>query len=1275
MGTGNPALPQEASNHCQPSINPAWEKPSKRRKPLTYKIPYSKPLVLLNMFAILSTDEISESKSSNSAPPSSSTAMTSSSMEPPEQIFEPSSLMEPSNQVYKSSSSMESNGQGNTLSSLMEPPKQKNVSSSLKEPPNQINMTSSSKEPPSQVNAPSSSKEPPSQINVLSSSKEPPKQKNVSSSSKEPPDQVNATSSLMEPSRQVNLSSSSKEPLSQVNVLSSSKEPPTQVNLSSSSKEPPGMVSKLSSSTEMLNQVKKLSSSTEPLNHVNKPSSSTEPSKDTNKTQSKDRNKQKQDKQTKKQTLTHLLTNADVLTNKMNELRFNVQTHDPDTISVSEVLPKNFKEKIYPNDFHLEGYDMIHHPNVEKNIGRGSIMYIKDTLTHMPVDITGPGKDFEEFIIQEIKTDDNYSFNLLHMYRRGASDTSNNENLLHLLKEVSNLKPTMISMGDINLSDLDWEHMTAPGDNIRDYNHRFIECVRDLFLTQHVDENTRQRGGNEPSLLDVILTNDENYVSRVEYLAPLGKSDHSIIKFVTPFAPPKPQTKIKVMYDKGDYEAFDNYISCVDWRNEFEKFPTDVNSQWKYFKGIYLEAEQKFIPRKKVFINGKISKKLSTRFDKKTLRAMKKKNHLWSKIRKNLASEEENLQFRRLRNQVKSLTRKAKKLFEKKIAKNVKQNPKAFWAYTQSKLKYKSTIPDLMIPGSEQNPVYAKKDPDKAEVFVNYFSSVFTSEPDNDTMPPFDERKYEKALENIDITQELVMKKLEKLKINKSPGPDTIHPRVLNGAAKSLSVPITYIFKTSLQTKTLPDEWKHANISAIFKKGKKTLPSNYRPVSLTCVVCKIMESIIRDAIIDHMTENSLFSPYQFGFISGRSTVLQLLQVLKIWTDILDEGGLIDSIYCDFMKAFDKVPHKRLIYKVSKYGIKGNILGWISSFLNERTQCVNMNGSISASAPVTSGIPQGSVLGPILFVIYINDLPEVIDKDSLAFLFADDTKLFREIKSEHDIKTLQNDINEVVKWSNIWLLKFHPDKCKHMGIAINKSTQLAHHYNMDGHLLEKSKCEKDIGVYIDEKLNFKQHINNAVNKANRVLGVARRTFDTLDHSSFTFIFKGLVRPHLEYGAPVWSPHHLNLINTIENVQRRATKLLPGMRDLDYDERLRTLKLPTLAYRRVRGDMIQVFKMLMPLEKGAYDKSIPNPLKLKSELGIRLDPKGHDYQLYKGQVEKDIALYAFSYRVCKLWNSLPKSLIHAKTVKAFEIGLDRHWANQPLMYDNHEASIIV
>ena len=1223
-----------------------------------------------------------------------SSVSPSSSMEP-YQVSKPSSLMEPSCQVDMMSSSTEPSGQVKNSSSSMEPSSQAiNLSSSM-EPSGHVINASSLMEPSNGVKKLSSSMEPSGQVHNSSSLMEPYKgHANRLSSSMEPPGQVYNLSSLTEPSKgQESRLSSCTEPNAQAMKSSSLTEPSGQVIKSSSLMEPTGqaentnisVTSKLLSAvthgvSSAINTVSNslasiLSSPAQPRTQNSTITKAAEPRRAKgNNNRGQRHGKQGDTDYKNRKNLVHLLTNADVLTNKMTELKFNVLTHDPDTISVSEVLPKFFKEKIYPNDFHIDGYDMIHHPNVEKNTGRGSIIYIKDNLTHMPVEIKGPGKNFEEFIIQEIKTNDNDSFHLLHMYRRGASEEQNNENLLHLLKEVANLRPVMLSMGDVNLGDIDWDTLTAPGTNDKDFNHRFIECIRDLFLTQHVDENTRHRGGDNPSLLDIILTNDENYISKIEYLAPLGKSDHSIIKFETPFTPPKPQAKIKIMYEKGDYDKFNQFISAIDWETEFKKFPSDVDRKWKYFKSRYLEAEQEFIPRKKVFINGKISKKLSTRFDQKTLKAMKKKNHIWSRIRKNLASEEEKLQFRRLRNQVKSLTRKAKKIFEKKIAKNVKENPKSFWAYTQSKLKYKSSIPDLMIPGSEQNPVYAKKDPDKAEVFVNYFSSVFTSEPDQDTMPPFEERQYEKVLDNINIDQELVLKKLEKLKVNKSPGPDTIHPRVLNGAAKSLSIPLTLIFQTSLQTKNLPDEWKHANISAIFKKGKKTLPSNYRPVSLTCVACKIMESIIRDAIIEHMTSNNLFSPYQFGFISGRSTVLQLLHVLKIWIDILDQGGCIDSIYCDFMKAFDKVPHKRLLYKVSKYGIKGNILGWVTSFLNGRTQCVNMNGSISASSPVTSGIPQGSVLGPILFVIYINDLPEVIDEGSLAFLFADDTKIFREIKSNIDIQTLQNDIHNVVKWSNIWLLKFHPDKCKHMGIAINKSTKTAHHYNMDGHQLEKSKCEKDIGVYIDEQLQFKEHINKAINKANRVLGITRRTFESLDHSSFLFIFKGLVRPHLEYGAPVWSPHHSYLINQLESVQRRATKLLPGMKDLDYDERLRKLGLPTLTYRRVRGDMIQVFKLLMPIEKGAYDRSLPKLLSLKTDLGVRVDPKGHDHQLYKGCVEKDIRKFSFNFRVCRLWNSLPQSVINAKTVKGFEIGLDRHWANQPLMYDNHEAEII-
>ena len=221
-------------------------------------------------------------------------------------------------------------------------------------------------------------------------------------------------------------------------------------------------------------------------------------------------------------------------------------------------------------------------------------------------------------------------------------------------------------------------------------------------------------------------------------------------------------------------------------------------------------------------------------------------------------------------------------------------------------------------------------------------------------------------------------------------------------------------------------------------------------------------------------------------------------------------------------TFDKVPHKRLIHKIDKYGIKGKILGWIKAFLSNRTQCVNVGCATSNTAPVTSGIPQGSVVGPILFVIYINELPDIVDEDSFVFLFADDTKLFREIKSPVDRLILQQDLNSLIEWSDNWLLKFHPDKCASMSISRSSEIRVAS-YEMENHQLNCSNCEKDIGVFIDSSLNFDRHINYAVNKANRVLAIAQKTFECMDRDIFSQIFKTLVRPHLEYAALVWSPH--------------------------------------------------------------------------------------------------------------------------------------------------------
>ena len=231
----------------------------------------------------------------------------------------------------------------------------------------------------------------------------------------------------------------------------------------------------------------------------------------------------------------------------------------------------------------------------------------------------------------------------------------------------------------------------------------------------------------------------------------------------------------------------------------------------------------------------------------------------------------------------------------------------------------------------------------------------------------------------------------------------------------------------------LPNDWTTSTISAIHKKGSKADVSNYWPISLTCIVCKILESLIRDHIMDYFNKNNLFSNKQFGFIKGRSTVLQLLTLLDKWTLSLESGGQIDVIYTDFEKAFDKVPHKRLISKLKAYGISSELIKWIEGFLLNRKQQVRINGKTSGWTSVLSGIPQGSVLGPLLFIIFINDLPED-SKDADIYLFADDAKMFKFIDKTEDSIDLQRGCNYLYNWTNKWLMKLNINKCKVLSIG-------------------------------------------------------------------------------------------------------------------------------------------------------------------------------------------------------------------------------------------------
>ena len=456
---------------------------------------------------------------------------------------------------------------------------------------------------------------------------------------------------------------------------------------------------------------------------------------------------------------------------------------------------------------------------------------------------------------------------------------------------------------------------------------------------------------------------------------------------------------------------------------------------------------------------------------------------------------------------------------------------------------------------------------------------------------------------------------LTALRIDKSPGPDELHPRLLKEMAKELSSPLATIFNLSISKTELPKQWREAIIIPIYKKGSKADPANYRPVSLTSIVCKILEKCITERIKDHVTANALACLQQHGFTCGKSTITNLLEALDIWTEALSHNIPIDIIFLDYAKAFDTVPHQRLLNKIKAHGIVDKVLGWIEQFLTNRRQCVKVNTSVSEWKPVVSGVPQGTVLGPLLFSIFVSDMPDQVS--SLIALFADDTKIYNHLLDNghgHLSSNIQEDLNNLQGWAKRMQMRFHPDKCKSMHLGKNNPKATYTMETADGitHLIKGTSEEKDLGVLIDDELTFSKHIQSQINKANAVLGSLRHSFKYIDPTSFTALYKSLIRPHLEYATVIWSPHTKRLQDAIEQVQRRATRLVQGIEGLDYNQRLKKLQLPTLEYHRQRADQIQLYKLTHNIDKIETDKPCPHCGNTMLQPSLATMTRGHPHK---------------------------------------------------------------
>lgn len=359
------------------------------------------------------------------------------------------------------------------------------------------------------------------------------------------------------------------------------------------------------------------------------------------------------------------------------------------------------------------------------------------------------------------------------------------------------------------------------------------------------------------------------------------------------------------------------------------------------------------------------------------------------------------------------------------------------------------------------------------------------------------------------------------------------------------------------------------------------------------------------------------------------------------------GYPVDVIYMDFSKAFDRVPHLRLVRKLHAHGIGRKVADWIEAWLTGRRQRVVLNGVESDWTPVSSGVPQGSVLGPTLFIIYINDIDDGISGTILKF--ADDTKIIKKVGTVEQAFTMQDNLQKLYEWSLEWQMLFNVQKCKCLHLGYNNP---AYDYYIGDERLETVTEEKDLGVNIHQSLSPSKNVARVVKTANQRLGMIRRTYVDKNSNNIMRLYKTLVRPQLEYCVQAWRPYLQKDIDNIESIQRRATKMCSDLRNCEYETRLKKADLMSLEIRRLRADLIEVFKIIHGLE--GIDPEELFEFSTAQQRGQVT--RGHQYKIVKQRTRLDVRRFFFSQRIIDEWNALPPEAVQATSINKFKSVID-------------------
>ena len=695
------------------------------------------------------------------------------------------------------------------------------------------------------------------------------------------------------------------------------------------------------------------------------------------------------------------------------------------------------------------------------------------------------------------------------------------------------------------------------------------------------------------------------------------------------------------IYSKGNMPNLINEL--YDYAHKFESkyndpIHSDINEMWQDFKEIVQKTIDKNIPSK--LISGS---KTNLPWITNSIRKMIRKRNAAYHKQKHSKEHADILVYKHLKRNVQTQIRKSYWENVESILSgdeaSTYQTQNKFWKFIKASKRDRTGTSPL-----RDNGLLISEAKDKADILNRQYISVFSRE-DTSVIPPPVEAPHP-PMDEIGIDRLGIVKLLTQLKDHKACGPDLLPTKILKEAAEPVSVFLKAIFVKSLSSGTLPRDWKLANITPVYKKGDRSKPTNYRPISLTCVCSKLMEHIIVSNVMNHFTNHNVLSDKQHGFRARRSCESQLLSLTHELHEHLEKKSQIDLIVLDFSKAFDKVPHQRLMGKIWNQGIQGTTHRWINAFLTDRLQRVIVDGEASDWSSVESGVPQGTVLGPILFLSFINDLPLAVPGCGVR-LFADDCVLYRPVSSQADCEALQTDLSNLEAWERKWCMSFNLDKCNIMTVT-RKRNKIIHKYHLHEHELERVNSTTYLGVELSENLTWNRHIAKTCNKATKTLSFLRRNLRVRNVQAKSLAYKVLVRPTLEYCCPVWDPHHKNQEYQLEIVQRKAARFVLRRchNTSSVTDMLQQLNWESLCQRRAKMRLTMFYKSQHAL--------VALPLPAVVQLPIRPRPRyPHAFQV--PYCSTDAYKFSFFPRAVVQWNNLPAYIAMAPTLDQFKGGL--------------------